>query len=382
MNILIVPDSFKDCLPADEVAQSLAAGILESHPGAAIRVFPIADGGEGTAACLHYHLGGEKVKLQVHDPLHRLITASYLLLNNGEIAVIEMATASGLELIRPGERDPLKASTFGTGEMIRHAIQQGARKIILTLGGSATVDAGTGLAKALGFCFTSHTGTEVQAAGGNLEQVATIDSGQVLPDFSKTEIIIACDVQNILNGPEGAAMVYGPQKGATPQAVRTLSKGLQNISALVLRDTGFDANQHPGSGAAGGAALFLMAYGNARMEKGFDLIASMTGLQAAINDHDVVITGEGRIDKQTGYGKVVASVAQLVHQANGKRFIGVAGRIDGPEEEIRKQHGMERLFAIRDYAKNDEDSITNAANFLKIIGKQVLLPGTPFDSPS
>lgn len=143
-------------------------GIKESHPGSEIRLFPIADGGEGTATCLHYHLGGAWVKLQVHDPLHRLITATYLLLDNGETAVIEMATASGLELLRPGERDTLKASTLGTGEMIRHAIQQGARKIILTLGGSATVDAGTGLAKALGFSFTGHTGTEVQAAGGNL----------------------------------------------------------------------------------------------------------------------------------------------------------------------------------------------------------------------
>ena len=382
MNILIAPDSFKDCLPSIDVARSLAEGIMESHPGAVIRIFPIADGGEGTAACLHDHLGGEWENVQVNDPLHRIIPASCLTLDQGKTAVIEMAAASGLELLSPGERDPLKTSTFGTGEMIRHAIRLGARKIILTLGGSATVDAGTGLAKALGFRFTDHAGREIHPTGGNLDQIAKIDADQVLPGFNQTEVVIACDVQNILNGPHGAARVYGPQKGATPQAVRILSKGLKNISALVLRDTGFDADQHPGSGAAGGAVLFLMAYGNARMARGFDLIASMTGLQSAINDHDMVITGEGRIDSQTGYGKVVASVAQMVHQAKGKRLIGVAGRVDGPVEDIRKQYGMERLFAIRDFAKNDEDSIRNAAAYLKIIGKQVLQPEAPADSPS
>ena len=382
MKILIVPDSFKDCLPAVEVARSMAEGIFESLPGANILIFPIADGGEGTAACLHFHLGGEWLTMQVNDPLHRLIQASCLVLDQGKTAVIEMAAASGLELLRPGERDPLKTSTLGTGEMIRHAILQGARKIILTLGGSATVDAGTGLAKALGFRFIDHAGREIHPTGGNLEQIATIDSDQVLPGLNQTEIVIACDVQNILNGPQGAAKVYGPQKGATPRAVRILRNGLKHISALVMQDTGFDAGQHPGSGAAGGAALFLMAYANARIVKGFDLIASMTGLQAAINDHDVVITGEGRIDSQTGYGKVVASVAQLVSQAKGKRLIGVAGRIDGPAEDIRKQYGMERLFAIRDYASSDEDSIRNAAAYLKIIGKQVLRHGAPADAPS
>jgi glycerate 2-kinase len=372
MKILIVPDSFKDCLPAIEVARSLAVGIKESHPGAEIRLFPIADGGEGTASCLHHHLGGEWVRVTVNDPVHRSIETAYLSLDQGKTAVIEMASASGLELLSKTERDPLKTSTLGTGEMIRHAMQLGARKIILTLGGSATVDAGTGLAKALGFRFTDLAGRDVQPTGGNLEKIVKIHSGQVLPEFDKTEIVIACDVQNILNSPHGAATVYGPQKGATPEAVRILRKGLENISGLILNDTGFDADAHPGSGAAGGTALFLMAYGNARLVKGFELIASMTNLQEAINNHDVVITGEGRIDSQTGYGKVVASVAEMVHQTKDKQLIGVAGLVEGSKENVKKHYGMEKLFSVREYAKNDEDSIRNAATYLKMIGKQVV----------
>jgi glycerate 2-kinase len=276
MKILIAPDSFKDCLPAIEVAQSLADGIRERLPGAEIHLFPTADGGEGTASCLYYHLGGEWVKVIVNDPLHRSIEASYLALDQGKTAVIEMAAASGLELLSKKERDPLKTSTLGTGEMIRHAIQQGAGRIILTIGGSATVDAGTGLAKALGFRFTDHTGNEVQPTGGNLPQISGIDYKHVLPNLKQTEIVIACDVQNILNGPHGAAIIYGPQKGATPEAIETLKQGLENIASLVYKDSGFNADTHPGTGAAGGTALFLMAYGNARLVKGFDLIASMT----------------------------------------------------------------------------------------------------------
>jgi glycerate 2-kinase len=373
MNILIVPDSFKDCLPAMEVASSLADGIRESHPGAVIRLFPIADGGEGTASCLHHHLGGEWVDLQVGDPLNRIIQASYLMLDQGKTAVIEMAAASGLELLSKADRDPLRTSTLGTGEMIRHAMKQGAGRIILTIGGSATVDAGTGLAKALGFRFIDNNGMEIQPNGGSLTRISRIDASHVLAELKQTEIIIACDVQNILNGPHGAAIVYGPQKGASPEAVKTLQRGLENTSRIVLRETGFDADAHPGSGAAGGTALFLMAYGNTRLVKGFDLLASMTKLHEAINTHEVVITGEGRIDSQTDYGKVVASVAEMVRKTNGKRLIGVAGRIEGHAGDIKKQYGMERLFAIRNFAKNDEDSIRNAAAYLKIIGKQVLL---------
>lgn len=387
--ILIAPDSFKDCLSSEEVARFIGEGIRQSVPDAGITVFPVADGGEGTASCIAFHRGGRWRELNVNDPLHRPVRAKYLLLEDENCAVIELARASGLELLTPDERNALMTSTFGTGELIRDALDRGVGKIILTIGGSATVDGGTGIAAALGFKFKGNDGRAIQPCGGNLTEIAKIDTGDYFPPFGEkdaskpaarptgvhpglrdTEIVIACDVQNILNGPEGAARVYGPQKGADKKAVGILEKGLSHLSALVLRDTGFDADKHPGTGAAGGAALFLMAYGKGVLRGGFDILDEMTGFSEAVTAAGIVITGEGKIDTQTAYGKAVASVAGITREAK-KPLILVGGVLEGDRKELKDQYGAAGIFSLMDLAADKDDSIRNAPEYLKRIGFKI-----------
>jgi glycerate 2-kinase len=371
LKILIAPDSFKDCLSAYDVAKFIKEGITEKVEQANIKLFPLADGGEGTASCVHFHKGGRWKELVVSDPLQRRVKKDYLVLENEKTAVIELARASGLELLTPGERNALKTSTYGTGELIKDALDNGLERIIFTIGGSATVDGGVGIASALGFRFFGKNGKEIMpVGGGDLKEISKIDSSNLHSFFREAEIIIACDVQNILNGPEGAARVYGPQKGADADAVSMLEEGLNHLSNLVYKDTGFVADDHPGTGAAGGAALFLLAYGKAKLRKGFDIVADITGLDAEISHHDLIITGEGKIDRQTAYGKLVSSVAGLVKKSN-KELIGVAGVVEGDKELVKSQLGMNMLFSIRELALSDEDSFKNAPYYLKAIGNMI-----------
>ncbi|MFO7922847.1 MAG: glycerate kinase [Bacteroidales bacterium] len=387
--ILIAPDSFKDCLSSADVARFIGEGIRQSAADAEITFFPVADGGEGTASCIAFHRGGRWRELTVNDPLHRPVRSEYLLLEDEKCAVIELARASGLELLTPAERNALMTSTFGTGELIRDALDRGVKKIILTIGGSATVDGGTGIAAALGFRFTGKDGRAVKPCGGNLTEIANIDTGNPFPPFGEkdasgltglstgvhpglrdAEIIIACDVQNILNGPEGAARVYGPQKGADKKAVGTLEKGLSHLSALVLRDTGFDSDKHPGTGAAGGAALFLMAYGRGELRGGFDIVDEMTGFSEAVTATGLVITGEGKIDTQTAYGKAVSSVAGITRKAK-KPLILVGGLLDGERKVLKDQYGAAGIFSLMDLAADKDDSIRNVPEYLKRIGYNI-----------
>jgi glycerate 2-kinase len=325
--ILIAPDSFKDCLTSVEVAEFLSDGIREKSPDTEVLIFPVADGGEGTASCIAWHRGGTWVDTRAMDPLFREISARYLILDDGETAVIELAKASGLEILSNAERNPLYTSTFGTGQMIKDAMDRGLRKVILTIGGSATVDGGTGIASALGFRFSDQDKNIIEPVrGGNLKEICYINSESVHPAFSETEFIIACDVQNLLNGSEGAARVYGPQKGADIPATGILEDGLKHLSAMVLANTGFDADKHPGTGAAGGASLFLLSYGKGELKKGFEIVDGLTGFTDAIGQADLVITGEGRIDSQTAYGKVVSSIS-LIAAKMQKPLIGVAGAL-------------------------------------------------------
>ena len=387
--ILIAPDSFKDCLPSEEVARFIAEGIRESAPDTEITVFPVADGGEGTASCLAWHRGGKWKELTACDPLNRPVKSEYLLLEDENTAVIELARASGLELLRHEERNALKTSTFGTGELLRDALDARVKKIILTIGGSATVDGGTGIAAALGFRFTGKDGIEIRPRGGNLQDIEKIDAGNFFsPSGEKnadsvqsgqagvhrglrdTEIIIACDVQNILNGSQGAARVYGPQKGADEKAVEILEKGLLHLSALVMKDTGFDADKHPGTGAAGGAALFLMAYGRGVLRGGFDIVGDMTGFRNAVDSADLVITGEGKIDTQTAYGKAVASVAKIARIGN-KPLILVGGLLEGERSVLKDQYGASGIYSLMDFATGKDDSIRNAPKYLRKTGQKI-----------
>ncbi len=374
--ILIAPDSFKDCLPAEDVARYIGEGIKEKLPEAKISLFPVADGGEGTASCIAFNRGGRWKELTVSDPLHRPAGSRYLILEDESTAVIELASASGLEMLAPDERNALKTSTLGTGELIKDVLDSGIQRIILTIGGSATVDGGVGIASALGLRFYDEQGNNLSPSGEITARISRIDSSNVHPRLRETEITIACDVRNVLNGPEGAARVYGPQKGADEEAVAILEKGLANLSALVQLETGFNTDMHPGTGAAGGAALFLMAYGKGILRNGFDIVAELTGFGVFIRESEIIITGEGRIDTQTAYGKVVASVAGMASKAGNPLFV-VAGLAEGNRQELKDQFSASEVYSLMDFAESKEDSIQRAPVYLKRCGNLIgeCLPG-------
>ena len=369
--ILIASDSFKGCLSSEDAGKYLGEGIKESYPEADIAVFPFADGGEGTASCINFHRGGRWKKLYVRDPLLRPVLSEYLILKNENTAIIELAMASGLELLHSSERKPLKTSTFGTGELIRDALKEGVQNIILTIGGSATVDGGAGIASALGFSFLDGHGGQIEpVTGRRLVEINKICSTAINSRLQQTKITIACDVDNFLNGEEGAARVYGPQKGADAYAVSLLERGLKHLSDLIFEETGFDADSHPGTGAAGGAALFLLAYGNGKLRSGFEIVSELTGLADSIKNADLVISGEGKIDRQTAYGKVVSSIARISAE-NNVPFAGACGQVEGSRESLKKELGAIELYSLSDLALSDEDSLNNAPAYLKKTGKLI-----------
>lgn len=371
LKILVAPDSFKDCLPSAEVARSIGKGISNSDSSAAVTLFPVADGGEGASEIIKFHCGGTWKEMVVNDPLHRPVRSGYLVLEDGKTAVIELAGASGLEMLAFHERNALKTSTLGTGELIKDALGNGLRKIILTIGGSATVDGGTGIAHALGFRFFDIDDRELIPSGEMTVNIHRIDNSNVHPGLADAEIVIACDVQNILNGSEGAARVYGPQKGADERAVKILEEGLMHLSLLIYGQTGFRADDHPGTGAAGGAALFLLAYARGVLKPGFEIISELTGFEDAVRRADLIISGEGRIDRQTTYGKLVASVASIARN-NMKPFVAVAGVIEGDREGLKKDLGAIELYSLNDLASGNEDSIKNASAYLEETGRLIM----------
>jgi glycerate kinase len=368
--IVIAPDSFKNCLQAVHVSEYLAKGIQRVFPGASIVQFPLADGGDGTLDCIQYHKAVQKVHLQVSNPMHRPVYAQYLLADNGKTAIIELASASGIELLKKSQHNVLTTSTYGTGELIRHALHQNVQHIILTLGGSATVDGGMGIAQALGFRFYDDNHSTLKPCGANLLRISKIDSSDIDQKLTQTRISIAVDVQNVLNGNTGAAAVYAPQKGASKNDVVVLQKGLLNLSGIIKAQTGFDADKHQGTGAAGGAALFLLAYARANLVKGFDCIADITQFNKSLTNAEWIITGEGKIDNQTSYGKVLAGVCARAHLFN-VRPIAVAGMLNADYEHIIKHFGLEALYSITDLARNKTDSLKNADKYLVVIGEKI-----------
>jgi len=313
MKIVIAPDSFKESLGAPAVCEAVETGLRRVlRRGLRCVQVPLADGGEGTAEAMVAATGGRMHRARVHDPLHRPVEAGFGMLGDGRTAVVEMASASGLPLLEPAERRPLRTSSYGTGELIGAALERGARRIILGLGGSATNDAGAGLAMALGLRFRDHRGRLLRhvRTGGNLDRVATVDFERVDPRLADTELIIACDVDNPLCGPRGASAVFGPQKGATPAQVRRLDANLAAYGHLLEAATGRRITGRRGAGAAGGVASSLLALSRPRMRPGIEIVMDAVGLDAHLAGADLVITGEGRIDSQTLAGKTVAGVAR------------------------------------------------------------------------
>ena len=336
VKILIAPDKFKGALSAREVAENIAKGLRDALPDAKITIVPMADGGEGTAEAIYEARGGSWLKCKAHDPIGREIEARYAWIEDGNLAVMEMSEAAGMRRLSENERDPVRATTFGVGEIILDAANRGANEIIVGLGGSATNDGGFGMARALGFRFSSNARelTEDVSELRNLTTIAAPVAAGVSPASSKMQptrlppqlkIIAAVDVRNPLLGENGATRVFGPQKGATNDELSVLEQALTRLADVVAKESDFDFRHKPGAGAAGGLGFGLMSFCGATIRSGFDVVAEAVGLESKMKDIDVVITGEGSLDRQTLEGKTPAGVARLARKL-GKKVFAIVGR--------------------------------------------------------
>jgi glycerate kinase len=344
MKIIIAPDSFKESLSAECAAMAIEDGFRAVFPHLEAVRLPVADGGEGTVDALIAATGGRRIDIDVTGPQGHRVRGFYGVNGKGNCAVIEMAAASGLMLIPAAQRDPLTATSFGTGELIRHALDGGIRHIILGIGGSATVDGGIGMIQALGGRFTDAQGVELPWGGAALAQLAAFDLSQLDPRLAQCRIEVACDVENPLTGAQGAAAVFGPQKGASPDDVRTLEKALVNLAQVIHRQQGIDVRVWPGGGAAGGMGVAARLFLRGEMRSGIDIIMDAVGLEEAMQGATLVITGEGRIDQQTIHGKAPVGVARLAQRYHVP-VIGLAG-ILGEGVEVVHQHGLDAVFSI------------------------------------
>jgi len=317
MKVLIGPDSFKESLPAGDVAKALATGVRDARDDAQIDLCPMADGGEGTVDAMVAATLGTFLSADVFGPLGEPRRARFGLLGDETTAVIEMAAAAGLALVPPDRRDPLATTTFGVGQLIRAALNAGATDLVVGIGGSATVDGGAGCAQALGVVFIGCDGRPCVCglAGGGLGDVGRIDASDRDPRIASCRIRVACDVANPLTGPNGAAAIYGPQKGATADMVETLDAGLANLAAVIRRDLGPDVASLPGAGAAGGLGAGLMAFAAATLAPGVEIVAEAVRLRQRIGGADLVLTGEGSFDAQSAAGKTAVGVARLASAA-------------------------------------------------------------------
>ncbi len=325
--IAIVPDSFKGSLTALQAASCIERGLKKALPDSVQYVkIPMADGGDGTVQTLVDATGGRFVHRTVGDPLGRPVRARFGVTGDGRTAVIEMAAASGLALLKPAERNPLHTSSYGTGELIQHALKLGVEKILVGIGGSATNDGGVGMARALGVRFLDKEGDPIPDGGGALNQLDRIDVSDLDARVHDAAIEVACDVDNPLTGPRGAARVYGPQKGANAAMIRQLDRNLARLARLIKRDIGPDILNVPGSGAAGGMGAGLMAFIGARLGSGVEIVTETIGLARQLRGSHLVIVGEGRLDGQTAFGKAPAGVAMIARELHIP-VIAIAGSV-------------------------------------------------------
>lgn len=357
MKILIAPDSFKGSMSACEFCKTAKNAILSIAPEAEVTLLPMADGGEGTVDTLLTLPGSQKVTIKVFGPNGNTVDAYYNFIEQGSIAIIEMAAASGLPLVPKDQRDAMRASTIGTGQLIQDALKRGARKLILGLGGSATTDAGIGMLSVLGFQFLDKNGQSVSLNGAGLSHIV-----EIIPpsnDFSDIEIEVACDIHNPLFGETGAAYVFGPQKGATPEQVKQLDLGLRNFASVVGENLDLNVSGVPGAGAAGGMGAGLQLIGG-KLESGFKIIADFLNLDGlmAKEKFDLVITGEGQFNYQSQYGKVPVEIANRARQ-HGAFVIGVVGSIDAENNHVYEQ-GIDAIFALADKPMSLDECMESA----------------------
>lgn len=343
MKIVIAPDSFKESLSAPMVAMAIAQGLRRASPNIECVCIPMADGGEGTVEAILAATQGERRINSVQDALGRPILAHWGWLS-GNVAVIEMACAAGLEHIDVSERDPLRATSFGVGQLIRHALDLGAEKIVLGLGGSATNDAGAGMLQALGLILLNDQGHVLPPGGAALASLARIDRTHLDPRLNQVEFTIASDVNNPLCGPMGASAIFGPQKGATPEQVNILDHALGHFAEICAKTLGNDYREAPGAGAAGGVGFAAHAWMRARFRPGVEVVAELGGLAHAIEGAQLVITGEGRMDAQTLSGKTPMGVAKIA-QAAGVPVIAIAGSL-GEGYQALYQTGIVAAFSL------------------------------------
>lgn len=341
--IVIASDSFKGCLSSMEVAQAVEKGIKLSVPGCHIIKVPIADGGEGMLDALLSSMNGKYVSLKAHDPLFNVINCRYGISGDGQTAMIEMAEASGLPLVPQEKRNPLKTTTFGTGELIRDALDRGCRKIILGIGGSATNDAGLGLLQALGFVFFDQNQNVLSRGGEVMKNVFSFDDSEIHPGLSDARFTIACDVNNPFCGPDGAAYVFAKQKGATETMVEELDKGMHTLAKRIKSLVGKDIINVPGAGAAGGMGGGLLAFLNSELKSGISLILEVIDFENTIDNADLIITGEGRVDKQTAMGKVPKGILEAANKKNIPVIV-IAGDIRDVSE--LNKSGFSGVFSI------------------------------------
>lgn len=343
---LLAPDSFKESMTAKEVCEAMEIGIKRAIPNAECIHVPMADGGEGTVQSLVDATGGNLIKKEVTGPLGTPVTAQYGILGDGKTGVIEMAAASGIHYVTKETKDPFITTTLGTGELIRDCIEKGITDIILGIGGSATNDGGTGMAAALGYKFLDKDGKELPQGGGYLGELDTINISDVIPRLKNINILVASDVTNPLCGERGASAVFGPQKGAAPEMVRILDKNLRHFSKVVKEQIGIDIVDVPGAGAAGGLGAGLLAFTNAKMKKGIEIVIEFTNLKEKLQNVDYCFTGEGGIDFQTKFGKAPYGVAQAAKSVNSSiKVIALAGYV-GKDAEALYAEGFDAIFGI------------------------------------
>ena len=357
VNIIIAPDKFKGALNAREVAENIAKGLRDVLPDAEIHIVPMADGGEGTAEVICDARGGSWLKCKAHDPLGREIDACYGWVESGKSALMEMSEAAGMWRVSKNERDPVRAMTFGVGEMILDATKRNAKEIIIGLGGSATNDSGFGMARALGFQFLG-LGQELRGSVTELAGLERIERPQhlVLPT-----LIAAVDVKNPLLGENGATRVFGPQKGVSENEISILEQALTRLADVVAKEFGFDYRDEPGTGAAGGLGFGLMSFCGAKVRPGFDVVAQAVGLESKIKDADVVITGEGSLDRQTLEGKTPGGVARLARQL-GKPVFALVGRA-AEDREVREM--FDGVYENARRGMSQEENMRRAAELLR-----------------
>lgn len=369
MKIVIAPDSYKESLSALEVATAIERGFREIWPEANYVKLPVADGGEGTVDAMIAATQGRLFHVDVTGPLGEPVNAFYGISGDEQCAFIEMAAASGLEQVPPAQRNPLKTTSWGTGELIRHALDNGVRHIIIGIGGSATNDGGAGMVQALGAKLLDRDDNPIASGGGALETLARIDIRELDSRLADCHIEVACDVSNTLIGEKGASAVFGPQKGATKEMIARLDSGLEHYAQLIARDLDIQVLELAGGGAAGGMGAGLYAFCGAQLRQGIEIVTDALKLDEQIADADLVITGEGRIDSQTIHGKVPVGVARIAKRYS-KPVIGIAGSLTA-DVGVVHEHGLDAVFSVIYTICTLEEALDNAAENVRMNARNI-----------